>query len=85
MDKAVSVENLAEMVHMSRSAFYDNFKSVMHTLPLQYAKLVKLFKARKLIKEGKNFSEAGYMVGYNGPAQFSREYNRHFGYSPSAT
>jgi AraC-like DNA-binding protein len=25
------------------------------------------------------------MVGYNSPAQFSREYKRHFGYSPSAT
>ena len=57
----------------------------MHMSPLQYAKSVKLFEAQKLIKAGKNASEAGYMVGYNSPAQFSREYKRHFGFVPSAT
>ena len=53
--------------------------------PLQYAKSIKLDRAYTLIKEGKNASEAGYLVGYNSPAQFSREYKRHFGFAPSAT
>jgi AraC-like DNA-binding protein len=57
----------------------------MHISPLQYAKSVKLDKAHSLIKEGKKANEAGYLVGYNSPAQFSREYKRHFGFSPSAT
>jgi AraC-like DNA-binding protein len=57
----------------------------MHVSPLQYAKSVKLVKAQTLIKEGKNASEAGYLVGYNSPARFSREYKRHFGFVPSAT
>jgi AraC-like DNA-binding protein len=57
----------------------------MHVSPLQYAKSVKLHEAQKLIKEGKNVSEAGNLVGYNSPAQFSREYKRHFGMNPSAT
>lgn len=85
LDKPVSVEKLADMVYMSRTSFYENFKNVMHVSPLQYAKSVKLDKAQALIKEGKKANEAGYMVGYNSPAQFSREYKRHFGYSPSAT
>ena len=85
LDKPVSVEALAEMVHMSRATFYEHFKSVMHVSPLQYAKSLKLFEARRFIYEGKNASEAGYLVGYNSPAQFSREYKRHFGYTPSAT
>jgi len=85
LDKPVSVEELAGMVHMSRTSFYENFRGVMHVSPLQYAKSVKLHKAQVLIQEGKNASEAGYMVGYNSPAQFSREYKRHFGYPPSAT
>jgi AraC-like DNA-binding protein len=38
-----------------------------------------------LLKEGKKANEAGYLVGYNNPAQFSREYKRHFGFAPSAT
>jgi AraC-like DNA-binding protein len=73
------------MVHMSRTSFYDSFRDVMHLSPLQYAKSVKLYKAQTFIREGKNASEAGYLVGYNSPAQFSREYKRHFGYAPSAT
>ena len=85
LDKPVSVEELAEMVHMSRTSFYENFRDVMHVSPLQYAKSVKLHRAQALIQEGKNASQAGYMVGYNSPAQFSREYKRHFGYPPSET
>jgi AraC-like DNA-binding protein len=85
LDKPVSVEKLAEVVLMSRTAFYLNFKEVMQVSPLQYAKSVKLFEAQKLIKEGKRVNEASYLVGYNNLAQFSREYKRHFGYVPSAT
>ena len=85
LDQRISVEGLAEMVHMGQSSFYENFRNVMHVTPLQYAKSVKLFEAQKLIKGGKKANEAGIMVGYNSPAQFSREYKRHFGYSPSET
>ena len=85
LGQAISVEQLAEMVHMGKTTFYENFKSVMHLTPLQYAKSVKLYEAQKLIAEGKNASEAGYLVGYKSPAQFSREYKRHFGFAPSAT
>ena len=85
LDKAVSVKQLAEMVHMGQTSFYANFKKVMHLSPLQYAKSVKLYKAQKLIKAGRSASEAGYLVGYNSSAQFSREYKRHFGFVPSET
>lgn len=85
LDKPISVERLAEMVHMGQTAFYQNFRDVIHMSPLQYAKSVKLYEAQKLIKEGLNVSEAGYQVGYNSPAQFSREYKRHFGFVPSET
>ena len=85
LDKPVSVQELADMVHMSRTAFYQNFKAVMHVSPLQYAKSVKLYEAQRLLKEGKRANEAGYLVGYNSAAQFSSEYKRHFGFPPSAT
>jgi AraC-like DNA-binding protein len=85
LEESVSVEKLAEMSNMSSSGFHKKFKDVMHLSPLQYAKSVKLIRAQTFIREGKSASEAGYLVGYNSPAQFSREYNRHFGFSPSAT
>ena len=85
LNEPVSVDKLAGLVHMSRTSFYENFRAVMHVSPLQYAKMVKLLKAQTLLKAGKNASEAGYLVGYSSPAQFSREYKRQFGYAPSAT
>ena len=85
LDEAVSVEKLADLVNMSSSGFHRSFKDVMHSSPLQYAKSIKLFKAQSYLREGKNANEAGYLVGYNSPAQFSREYKRHFGFVPSAT
>ena len=85
LDQPVSVEKLAEVVYMSRTAFYSTFRDVMQVSPLQYAKSVKLHEAQKLIKEGKRVGEASYLVGYNNLAQFSREYKRHFGFAPSAT
>lgn len=85
IDQVISVEQLAAMVNMSATTFYRNFKEVMHLAPLQYAKSIKLHRAQALIREGKRANEAGYMVGYNSPAQFSREYKRQFGYAPSAT
>ena len=85
IDQMVSVEELASMVNMSTSGFRKTFRNVMHMPPLQYAKAVKLDRAQALIREGKNAGEAAYLVGYNSSAQFSREYKRQFGYSPSAT
>ena len=82
LDQVVSVDDLAEMVNMSTSGFHRAFKEVMHLSPLQYAKSIKLHHAQALIMEGKGVSEAGYMVGYNSPAQFSREYKRRFGEPP---
>ena len=83
LEKVVSVDELAELVNMSSSAFHKKFKEVMHLPPLQYAKRIKLNKAQSSILTGMSVSEAGYSVGYNSPAQFSREYKRYFGVSPS--
>ena len=85
LDKSISIDELADFVNMSSSGFHKKFKEVMHLSPLQFAKSIKLNKAQTYIMEGKNVSEAGFMVGYNSSAQFSREYKRFFGMSPSAT
>jgi AraC-like DNA-binding protein len=69
----------------SRALEYTVLERKTECRQLQYAKLAKLFRAQAMIREGKNASEARYMVGHNSRAQFSREYRRHFGYSPSVT
>ncbi|MGY0219393.1 AraC family transcriptional regulator [Endozoicomonadaceae bacterium StTr2] len=85
IDQAININDLASQVHMSKTSFYDTFKSVMHMPPLQYIKSSKLQRAQVLIKEGKRANEASHRVGYKSFSQFSREYKRHFGYAPSET
>ncbi len=84
LERNVPVDDLASTVNMSVSGFHKKFKEVMHLSPLQYSKLIRLNKARTYLMEGQSVSEAGYRVGYNSPAQFSREYKRQFGVVPSA-
>lgn len=85
IERSCSVDELANLVNMSSSGFYKKFKEVMHLSPVQYAKKMKLNTAQGFILSGKGISEASYLVGYNSPTQFSREYKRHFGFNANET
>ena len=80
---ALSVSYLAQVAGMSQSSFHQRFKSVIGTTPLQYQKELRLIQAQRLLSQGQH-SVAGtaYEVGYESPAQFSREYTRKFSCSP---
>ncbi|WP_433755656.1 AraC family transcriptional regulator [Nocardia sp. CA-135398] len=78
------VEDLAELIGMSPSAFYRNFRTVTQTTPVQYQKKIRLHEARLLLAANpKDVADIGYFVGYDSPSQFSREYRRLFGAPPS--
>ena len=85
LQEPILVDELTMLVHMSRSAFFDKFKEVMHTTPLQYAKSIKLHRAQAFIQQGVKAGDAARLVGYKSSTQFSREYKRHFGFVPSET
>ncbi|KAF2957826.1 AraC family transcriptional regulator [Thermotoga sp. Ku-13t] len=79
----VNMKKLAEMVGMSVSTFYQNFKALTGMAPLQYQKKLRLCEARKLLMAGNDVTTAAYQVGYESLSQFSREYKKFFGVSPS--
>lgn len=80
----VAVPELARRVGMSASSFYKNFKAVTSTTPLQYQKELRLLEARRLLKAGgTSVTNVAFEVGYESPSQFSREYARKFGASPT--
>ncbi|MEP4039293.1 AraC family transcriptional regulator [Pseudophaeobacter sp.] len=81
----ILVADLAAASGMSLSAFHEHFKSVTSTTPLQYQKDLRLLEARQLLISGtKSVAATAYHVGYESPTQFSREYSRKFGMSPSS-
>lgn len=80
----LTVEGLAEDVHISVSAFHRAFKQVTEDSPLQYLKKVRLNKAKSLIvHEGIQAGVAASRVGYESASQFSREFKRYFNVVPS--
>jgi AraC-like DNA-binding protein len=82
--QALDVATLAQDAGMSVSAFHQNFKTVTSTPPLQYIKTIRLHKARMLmVQEGIGAGVAAARVGYESTSQFSREFKRFFGATPS--
>jgi len=80
-----TVSELATRAGMSESVFYEAFKRVTAATPLQYAKRLRLQEAHRQLSSGlNNVSGTAYAVGYNNLSQFSREFSRHFGASPSS-
>jgi AraC-like DNA-binding protein len=82
-DKPLRIDGLARELAMSVSGFHAHFKAVTAMSPLQFQKQLRLQEARRLMLSGNlDAAEAGYRVGYEDAAHFSREYKRHFGEPP---
>lgn len=77
------VDDLASRARMSNSAFHHQFRSMTALSPLQYQKNLRLNEARRLmLTENLDAAAAAFEVGYENPAQFSREYKRTYGIPP---
>lgn len=74
---------LAGIAGMSVPSFNRNFKAVTSTSPLQYQKMLRLQASRRLLATKSDVAGAAFSVGYESASQFSREYARLFGISPS--
>lgn len=81
--EVLKVPDLARAAGMSASAFYQEFKAVCGTTPLQFQKKLRLMEARRLLAaENYSVSTAALTVGYESATQFSREFARLFGMPP---
>jgi AraC-like DNA-binding protein len=82
-DKPLRIDSLAQELGMSTSGLHYHFKEVTALTPLQYQKQLRLQEARRLLLgEDIDAATAGYRVGYEDPAHFTREYKRLFGLPP---
>lgn len=80
----LKVEELAELAGLSLSAFHRNFRAATSISPIQFQKQIRLQEARLLLADPEyDVTTTGHRVGYVSTSQFSREYRRQFGTSPS--
>ncbi len=82
LDKAVTIEDTAAQVGMSRAVFHRKFKQATTLSPIQFVKSMRLNSAAMKIAGGMTVNEAAMEVGYVSSSQFSREFKRLYGLSP---
>ena len=82
LDEAVTIDEMAAQVGMSRAVFHRKFKQATTMSPIQFVKSMRLNSAAMKIVGGMNVNEAAMDVGYVSSSQFSREFKRLYGQSP---
>lgn len=83
-ERSLDVAMLASEANLSVPAFHVHFKSVTATTPIQYIKAIRLHQARlMMVRQDMSAASACEQVGYESPSQFSREFKRLFGRTPT--
>jgi AraC-like DNA-binding protein len=78
-----TVESLAEVAGMSRSAFAARFKELLGQTPLQYVTEWRMQKAMQLLEQrDKKLIDVARSVGYESDAAFSKAFKRVVGANP---
>lgn len=83
LKEEISIEDLTKQGSMSSSSLHESFKKATNLPPMQYLKRLRLNHANEMLLTGSNVNEAAFSSGYNSPTQFSREFKRQYGISPS--
>ena len=79
-----NVDDIAQAVHMSRSAVYRIFSTQMKTPVMTYIRTQKCMQARTLLLQGQPASQVAFSLGFSHYSSFYRDYLNVFGESPSA-
>ena len=80
----IAVADLARAVGMSVPSYHVHFKHLTGSTPMQYVKAMRLHEARLMIaRQSGTIADVAASVGYISPAQFSRDFKRHFGRTAS--
>lgn len=79
-----TVERLAGVGAMSRSAFAERFRSTVGRSPADYVTEVRIDAAKRMLEAGRSVSETSRELGYASDEGFSRAFRRRTGMNPSA-
>ncbi|WP_317236218.1 helix-turn-helix domain-containing protein [Niabella hibiscisoli] len=79
----LSIEFLAEQLHMSRSSLYRKIRMTSSYSPYEIIEQVRLKRAAALMHEGRyKINEISILTGFSSPSQFTKSFKRKFGKAP---
>jgi len=80
-----SVESLATMAGMSRSAFAEKFHKLVNMTPMQYVTCWRMQRAHEQLTSTKeSVMQVAEQSGYQSEAAFAKAFKKHFGFGPGA-
>jgi AraC-like DNA-binding protein len=82
--RAWTVDTLAHMGAMSRSAFAAAFREHYGVSPARFVTQIRMARAMRMLSAGASVAEAGAELGYVSTEGFSRRFREHVGVTPSA-
>jgi DNA-binding response OmpR family regulator len=83
-DSELDVDRLSSIMNMSKPTLYRKIKGLSDLTPNELINLSRLKKGAELLSNGKyKINEVAYMIGYSLPTNFSRDFQKQFGISPS--
>lgn len=83
-DNELNVEELAKLMNMSRPTLYRRIKELSNSTPNELINNSRLKKAAELLSQRiYTIRQIAAMVGYSVQSNFSRDFHKHFGISPS--
>lgn len=78
-----TIEDLAQMIYMSRSVLYVKMKNLFGMTPNNFIKQIRLRRAAQYLMQGTyKVNEICYLVGFNTPSYFAKCFQEQFGILP---
>ena len=82
-DQSFAVPDLAAEVGMSQPVLYKKIRAITDLSVNDFIKSIRLKKAAQLLEQNVyTISEISYLVGFNDPKYFSREFRKQYGETP---
>ena len=79
-----SVEQLGQIIGMSRSQLHRKLKALLDQAPNQFIRSFRLRRAHNLLSQNAaSTSEIAYQVGFGSPSYFTKCFREQYGYTPS--
>ncbi|MDL2221135.1 response regulator [Parabacteroides sp. OttesenSCG-928-N08] len=81
-DSSFSVNDLLKELGIGRTLLHVKLKSMVGMSTTEFINKIRLTESIKLLKAGKNISEAAYATGFSSPNYYSRCFKKLFGVPP---
>lgn len=82
LDETVSLERLAEVVHVSPFHLQRTFKRYVGLTPRGYVEARRAERLKEELREGDTVSRAGYAAGYSSSSRLYEQADAHLGMTP---